>query len=104
VDRSLSAWADLNGARCVGRLLPVPVPRTKAARARLAAKRAEPPKPAKALDQSARAATMLRSARNLEFDGKFEGALGYYREIIKNYPGTPQAKEAATRVEVLDGE
>jgi hypothetical protein len=46
---------------------------------------------------------MLRSAGNLQRDGKFDGALGLYREVVKGFPGTPQAGEAAARVRALGG-
>jgi hypothetical protein len=53
--------------------------------------------------RSLRAATALRSAQNLEKAKKIPGAMGLYRQLIKDYPGTPQAKEAAERIKGLGG-
>lgn len=57
---------------------------------------------AKPIDPSIRAETMLRSAMNLEKAGKIPGALSFYRQITKDFPGTPQAQSAEERIEVLD--
>jgi hypothetical protein len=48
-----------------------------------------------------RFATMLRSAENLERAGKTSGALQFYRQIVIEYPGTPEAGKAASRVKAL---
>jgi hypothetical protein len=48
-----------------------------------------------------RAETLMKLARNLEEAQKFEGAIGYYRQVIKDFPNTPQAKLAATRIKAL---
>jgi hypothetical protein len=50
-----------------------------------------------------RADSGLTIAKNLEKSGKREAALGWYRRVAKDYPGTPQAKEAAARVKALGG-
>jgi YHS domain-containing protein len=61
--------------------------------------KAEPPPAAK---PAARAATLLRLARSLEKDGKTTAALGYYRQIVKDYAATPSAKTAAERIKAID--
>jgi TolA-binding protein len=43
----------------------------------------------------------LQSGRNLEKSGKTAAALGYYRQVIKDFPGTPAAETAADRVKAL---
>lgn len=53
--------------------------------------------------RSLRAATTLRSAANLEKAGKIPGAIGLYRGIVKDYPGTPQAEAASARIAALGG-
>ena len=72
-----------------------------------ARKKAQKPKAAdatvKPVDRAARAASQLRAAQNLEKAGKSAGALEFYRKIVKDYPGTPQAKTAAARIEALGG-
>jgi hypothetical protein len=50
---------------------------------------------------AARAAIALRLAENLEKTGKTDAALKSYRQILKDYPGSAQAKVAAERVKVL---
>jgi YHS domain-containing protein len=49
-----------------------------------------------------RAATALRLAENLEKTGKADAALKSYRQIVKDYPGSRQAKTAAERVKALE--
>lgn len=68
--------------------------------AREAAKPKAPPKP---VNPAARAATTLKAGQNLERDGKYDGAIAYYRQVVKEYPGTPQAKVAAERINALGG-
>jgi hypothetical protein len=58
---------------------------------------------AKPVDPSVRAATALRSAQNLEKAQKIPGALGLYRGIVRDYPGTRQAKSAEERIRILGG-
>lgn len=52
--------------------------------------------------QSSRAVSLLASAQNLERMGKPAGALGFYRTIVKECPGTATADIAAERIKVLD--
>jgi hypothetical protein len=81
------------------------VPEVDVARLRPVARaRAKAPRPApKPVDPAARAATALRSAQSLERAGKIPGALTLYRQIVRDYPGTPQAGEAAGRIKALGG-
>lgn len=71
---------------------------------------AEPKLPAssqtkgKAVERAIRAATMLRSAENLEKLGKKSGAITFYRLIVKDYPDSPQSKIAADRIKSLSKE
>ena len=51
-----------------------------------------------------RAASQLKIAQNLEKTGKTAAALKYYKQIVKDYPGTPQAKTAAARIKALEAE
>jgi hypothetical protein len=51
--------------------------------------------------RSRRAATLLDSARNLEKAKKIPAALDFYRQIIRDYPGTSQADEASKRISAL---
>lgn len=51
---------------------------------------------------ASRAASQLKIAENLEKTGKSAAALKYYKQIVKDYPGTPQATSAAARVKALD--
>jgi len=48
-----------------------------------------------------RAATQLRLGQSLEKAGRTPGAIQYYNDIVKRYPGTPQAKIANERLEAL---
>jgi hypothetical protein len=48
-----------------------------------------------------RAATLLDSARNLEKAKKVPAALDFYRQVTRDYPGTPQADEAGKRISAL---
>jgi YHS domain-containing protein len=52
---------------------------------------------------ASRAASLLRLGQNLEKAGKTSAALGYFRRIVKDFPGTPAARTAAARIKVLDG-
>jgi hypothetical protein len=56
---------------------------------------------AKPTDPALRAATLLRSARNLEAAGKSAGALTIYQQVVKEYPGTPQATMAAKQIQAI---
>jgi hypothetical protein len=62
-----------------------------------------PPPQSQPADPATRAATTLRSAQNLEKAGKTLAALGIYRQIVRDHPGTPEAKAAAERIKALDG-
>jgi TolA-binding protein len=44
---------------------------------------------------------LLRSARNLEAAGKSAGALTIYQQVVKEYPGTPQATMAAQQIQAI---
>ena len=44
----------------------------------------------------------LRMAQNLEKSGKADLALKSYRQLVKDYPGSPQAKTAAERIKALE--
>jgi YHS domain-containing protein len=48
-----------------------------------------------------RASTWLSIGRNLEKSGKTADALGYYRRIVKECPGTPSVKTATERIKAL---
>jgi hypothetical protein len=48
-----------------------------------------------------RAATLLQSARNLEKTGKLDGASEFYRQVIKDFPDSVEAKTAAERLRSL---
>lgn len=53
-------------------------------------------KPAtKAVDPSARARSLLNLAKNSKRNGKPDVAAEYYRRIVKEFPGSPEAKTAA---------
>jgi hypothetical protein len=54
----------------------------------------------KAVDQ--RATTFLRAAQNFEKAKKAKMAIVYYRQVVREFPDTPQAKTAAERIKVLD--
>lgn len=60
-----------------------------------------PSSPSATAKSAARAATTLRLGQNLEKAGKTAAAIQYYRELVKEYPGTPQARTAAGRLKVL---
>jgi len=51
-----------------------------------------------------RAVGLIRIGQNLENSGKTKGALDTYRRIVKEFPDTPQAKEAAGRIAAMGGE
>jgi hypothetical protein len=51
-----------------------------------------------------RAATLLQSARNLEKSGKLDGAVQFYRQVIKDFPDSIEAKTAAERLRSLQKE
>lgn len=57
----------------------------------------------KPVDAAARAATALKSAQNLERAKKTTGALNLYRQLVKDYPASDEAKVAAGRITALGG-
>jgi hypothetical protein len=48
------------------------------------------------------AGTLLKLGQNLETSGKTTAALGYYRRVAKEFPGTEAAKTAVTRIKALE--
>jgi YHS domain-containing protein len=55
----------------------------------------------KSSDPTAKAASLLRLGQALEKAGKTSGALDYYRQVVKDYPDSTQAKTAADRIKAL---
>jgi hypothetical protein len=53
------------------------------------------------LDAAGRSALLLRMARASEKDGRNGQAIGYYKEIVANYPGSIEAKTADDRLKAL---
>ncbi len=51
---------------------------------------------------AAKAATALRLAQNLEKSGKSAAALKFYKQLVKDYPGTTSARVASQRVKVIE--
>lgn len=68
----------------------------------------EAPAPSKsataAKDPTKAAAQALRLGQGLEKSGKTEAAVRYYRQVVKDFPATPQAKTAAARLKALGKE
>jgi YHS domain-containing protein len=58
------------------------------------------PKPAPGAT-AAKATSLLRFGQTLERSGNTAGALGYYRQLVKDYPDTEQAKAATERIKAL---
>ncbi len=58
--------------------------------------RLKPPKP-----PAATAATLYKSAQNLDKAGKTAGAVEHYRRVVASYPGSPEAAPSAARLKVL---
>jgi TolA-binding protein len=52
--------------------------------------------------QLAKAERLMVLGRNLEKAKKPSASLPYYRQVVKEYPDTPQAKEAAARIKALE--
>ena len=48
-------------------------------------------------------ATLLKLGQNLERAKKIDAALEYYRQVVKDFPRTPQAKTATDRIKALTG-
>jgi hypothetical protein len=61
------------------------------------------PKPEQSSDAEARrkAASLLRLGQSLEKQGKADGALVFYRRIVAEAPGTPEATTAKARIKAL---
>jgi hypothetical protein len=57
---------------------------------------------AAATSPAARAASLLRIARNLEKSGKTDAALKDYKRIVKDFARTPAARTAKERIEALE--
>ena len=56
-----------------------------------------------ATKQANRAATLIAClGQNLEKDGKTDAAMKNFRQIVKDFPGTPPAKTPAERIKALD--
>jgi YHS domain-containing protein len=49
-----------------------------------------------------RAATALRAGQSLEKSGNSAAALKWYKQLVKDYPATAQAKAAAERIKALE--
>jgi hypothetical protein len=64
----------------------------------------KPERPKPAATPSSRAKSLLRSAQNLEKMEKLPAALKDYRQIIADFPDSPEAKTAAERLKKLDSE
>jgi TolA-binding protein len=47
---------------------------------------------------------LLRLGQSLERQGKADGALTFYRRVVAEAPGTPEAATAADRINVLSDE
>ena len=62
------------------------------------------PAPSKPAAKASKAASQLRLAQNLEKSGKTAAALQYYRDLVKDFAGTPEAKTAAERIKALAGD
>lgn len=54
-------------------------------------------------DRNDRALVILKMGTNLEGSGKPKPAIENYRRVVKDFPGTPAAAEAAKRIEALKG-
>jgi YHS domain-containing protein len=50
-----------------------------------------------------KAAELYDRATDLEKAGKTQAALTYYRMVVKDHPRSPQARQAATRIDALGG-
>jgi YHS domain-containing protein len=63
----------------------------------------KPAKKSRTPEKSAtRAATALRAGQSLEKSGNSAAALKWYKQLVKDYPGTTQAKAAAERIKALE--
>ncbi|MCA1684402.1 MAG: tetratricopeptide repeat protein [Planctomycetia bacterium] len=66
-----------------------------------AAKKDAPDSPAP--DPAARAASTLSLGQSLEKAGRTKGAVDLYRQLLKQYPASPQARTAGERIKALEG-
>jgi hypothetical protein len=64
---------------------------------------AEEPVAKQAPDPVKRAASLLTIAKSLEKLKKTKAALDTYRQVVREYPQTPSAKEAGERIKALEG-
>lgn len=56
------------------------------------------PKPKPKVDPASRAASLFKAAQNLEKAGKAKAAREFYRRIVTDFPGTPEAEKAKVKV------
>lgn len=61
------------------------------------------PAPSKPAAKTSKAPQWLRLGQSLEKSGKTTAALQYYRDIVKTYAGSPEAKTASERIKALGG-
>ncbi|MFO0954601.1 MAG: YHS domain-containing protein [Isosphaeraceae bacterium] len=78
-----------------------PAMKGREAAAEAAAPASKAAEPGKAVDRAARGASLLRLGQNLEKSGKTAAALTYYRQVVRDFPGTPAAAAAELRVKAL---
>lgn len=76
-----------------------PAKRTKKGKAPATEASSAPQKPA--ADPGARAESLLKLGQSLEKAGKTAGAIDFYRQLVKQFPNTKQAKVAAARIKSL---
>jgi hypothetical protein len=57
---------------------------------------------AAATKQATRATTLLKLGQNLERSGNTTAALGYYRQVVKDFAKTAAAKTAAERIKAIE--
>jgi hypothetical protein len=62
------------------------------------------PSPPAGAEPRRKAASLLRLGRSLEKQGKADGALAFYRRIVAEAPGTPEASTAKARIKALSGD
>jgi hypothetical protein len=75
---------------------PAPIARPARRHARKAAP-AKAPAPVALADPSKKATSLLRQGEALAKDGHPTAARAYFRELVRDYPGTPQAARAAEK-------
>lgn len=67
------------------------------------AKKRQPTPRSQPLDAEQLARARFQTGRNLEKGGRDELAVTAYRKIVKDFPDTPQAKQAEERIKALTG-